>query len=193
MRSIFKWLQQVGADVFEPLENNVLLSSQDYCNPAVITPAMDASAANSKILSYAFGDTDFESLCQHIYQNKAVILLVHCDNGFWGTATPTFTSTPYTHFIVADGYTENAIRVIDSAEPNETFSRKMILKQYITPRFFLESGTALDIPPPSVVAPIVQETAEIVQEVSVSPAPAQEKETLFDEVKEAVEAVESIL
>jgi hypothetical protein len=148
MRSIFKWLETLGADTFEPLENDVTLPIATYLQSSVVTPDMDANAATQKIGSYAFGNEqlDFESLCQAIYLNDAVLLLIKCDDGFWGTATPTFTTAKYGHFIVAFGYDENSIRIIDSAEPNDAFAIKTIAKEYITPTFFFESGTAVDIP-----------------------------------------------
>jgi hypothetical protein len=149
MRSIFKWLQKIGADDYEPLENDFTLPSPHYCDPSVITPAMDASAAQSKISSYAFGATDFESVCQAIYQNKAVLLLIKCDDGFWGSDTPTFTTPKYGHFVVAFDYdeTQGYVRVIDSAEPNTSFAIKKVNKQYFQPQFVLESGTAVDLLP----------------------------------------------
>jgi len=163
MRSIFKWLQKVGAADYEPLENNVLLSSTDYVNPAVITPAMDANAATSKIGPYAFGNTDFESLCQYIFKNKAALLLVKCDDGFWGTKATTFTTPKYGHYVVADGYDKNAgyIRAIDSADPNPAFWIKTIAKQYITPQFIRESGTAVD------AAVVQQAVQQVVNQASV--------------------------
>lgn len=147
MRSIFKWLETFGADAFEPLENDVTLPITAYLEASVVTPDMDANAATEKIASYAFDALDFESLCQAIYQNKAVLLLIKCDDGFWGTATPTFNAPKYGHFICAFGYDENSIRIIDSAEPDNAFAIKTIAKMYITPEFFFESGTAVDLPP----------------------------------------------
>jgi hypothetical protein len=41
MTAIFKWLQQGGADDYEPLENDITLPLATYCDPSVITPAMD--------------------------------------------------------------------------------------------------------------------------------------------------------
>jgi len=147
MRSIFKWLEKVGADTFQPLENDVALPAATYCDPSAVTPAMDANAATSMIASYGFGATDYASLCQYIYQSKAVLLLIKCDDGFWGTTTPTFTTPIYGHFIVAFGYDETGIYVLDSAEPNDALAIKHIARSYITPTFILESGTAVDIPP----------------------------------------------
>jgi hypothetical protein len=147
MTAIFKWLEKAGAADFEPLEDDVLLPLNAYCDPSVVTPEIDANASQSLISSYAFCDTDYESLCQAIYQNKSVLLLIKCDNGFWGTATPTFTTAEDGHFICAFGYDENSIRIIDSADPNDAFAIKTIAKEYITPEFFFEAGTAIDLPP----------------------------------------------
>jgi Peptidase_C39 like family len=147
MRSIFKWLKNVGADDYDPLENDVTLPLTQYCDQSVVTPAMDANAATGKISNYAFGLADFDSLCQYIFQNKAVLLLIKCDDGFWGTKTPTFTNAKYGHFIVAYGYDESGVYVIDSADPEDAHAFKFIAKQYITSEFFLESGTAVNVPP----------------------------------------------
>jgi hypothetical protein len=147
MRCIFKWLQKVGADTFEPLENDVTLPGPTYCDPSAVTPAMDANAATSKISNYGFGNTDFASLCQYAWMSKAVLLLIKCDDGFWGTSEPTFTTPTYGHFVTMYDYDQNGIWVIDSAEPVENFALKHIATEYIVPEFILESGTAVDLPP----------------------------------------------
>lgn len=164
MRSIFKTLQNKGIANYEPLENDVTLPIATYSDKSVITPAMDADAANQKITSYAFGNTDFNSLCQHIYQNKAVLLLIKCDGGFWQTTTPTFTQPLYGHFIVAYGYDTEYIYAVDSADPSDINAFKEIAKQYITPTFIIESGTALDIPPA-----LVQQSVSVAQAIVASP------------------------
>src|ERR1019366_8388736 len=145
MRSIFKTLQNKGIPNYEPLENDVTLPLTTYSDKSVITPAMDADAANQKITSYAFGNTDFASLCQHIYQNKAVLLLIKCDDAWWGTATPTFTSAKYGHFITAYGFSPTGIKIVDSSD--NAIPLKEISKQFITSQFIIEAGTAIDIPP----------------------------------------------
>jgi hypothetical protein len=145
--AIFKWLEKVGADDYEPLENDILLPLETYCDPSVVTPDMDANAAASTINSYAFSGTDFESLCQAIYQNKAVLILIKCDDGFWGTSTPTFTTPTDGHFICAYGYDENYLYIVDSADPDNNFAFKAIAKEYVTPEFFFEAGTAIVLPP----------------------------------------------
>jgi hypothetical protein len=175
MTAIFKWLQKIGGDDFAPLENDVTLATATYCDPTAATPAMDTDAGQNQIQSYAFGNTDFESLCQYIYQNGAVLLLIKCDDGFWGTTTPTFTTPKYGHFIVADGYTADALRVIDSADPNNAFGVKMIGKQYVTSEFFFESGTAVDLPPS-------------IQQIATHPTLSQpEKNTLIQQILSDIE------
>jgi hypothetical protein len=146
MRSIFKAAANNGAADFEPLENDVTLPIETYSEASAVTPDLVANAAPKKISSYAFGGTDFQSLCQAIYQNTAVLLLIKCDNGFWGTTTPTFTTATYGHFICAYGYDENNIYAIDSADPSDADAFKIINREYITSTFFFESGTAVDIP-----------------------------------------------
>lgn len=149
MRSIFKSLTTDGADDFEPLENDVTLPLTTYSEPSAVTPDMVTNAGAKKISSYGFGNTDFESICQAIYQNRAVLLLIKCDDGFWGTSTPTFTTPEYGHFITAYGYDPDFIYIVDSADPNDAFAFKKIAKQYVNSptTFIFEAGTAVDIPP----------------------------------------------
>jgi hypothetical protein len=174
MRSIFKSLTTDGADDFEPLENDILLPATVYADPSVITPDMTANASAKKISSYAFPNTDFESLCQAIYQNKAVLLLIKCDENFWGTNTPTFTTPKYGHFVVAYGYSSDGIYVVDSADPNDAFAFKKIAKQYINSKFILEAGTAIDLPPAQVQA-LIKQSASVAQQVVASNIPATQK------------------
>ena len=84
--------------------------------------------------------------------------------------------------------------MVDSADPNNEFAFKHIAKEYITPEFFFESGTAIE--PQTVVAaitPIVQEAAAIVPEIESSPSTPAQKETLLEEVEDVVQAIEDIL
>jgi hypothetical protein len=160
MTAIFKMLQKVGADVYEPLENDVFLPPSAYADPTAITPDMDASAATHKINSYAFDALTFEDMCQAIYQRKALIILAKVDNGFWGTSTPTFTSPDDGHFFVGYDFdtTTHDLFVIDSADPNDAFALKRIHANYITPQFFFETGTAIELPP-AVKTALVNSTA----------------------------------
>jgi hypothetical protein len=119
MTATFKWLEQTGAADYEPLENDVTLPLATYCDPRVITPAMDASAATGKISSYAFDALTFEDICQTIYQRTAILILAKVDDGFWGTSTPTFTDPLYGHFFVGYDFdtATNDLFILDSAEP----------------------------------------------------------------------------
>lgn len=192
MRSIFKWLKTVGADDFEPLENDVTLPLPTYCDPSVITPDMDANAADSKISAYAFGATDYDSICQAIYKNKVVLLLIKCDAGFWGTTTPTFTNPLYGHFIVADGYDENGIRIIDSAEPNDSYAVKMVNKQYLTTQFFLEGGTAIDLAPEE-VQKLIQSIPTVTNDIVNAPVAPTVKIDLLTQVLAVLKSLASLL
>jgi hypothetical protein len=188
LQAIFKWLQKVGADSFEPLENDVTLLLSTYCEPSVITPAMDVDASNHKIANYAFDALTFQDLCQACYQSKAVILLLKVDGGFWGAANPTFTTPTYGHFVCQYGYDETGIWIIDSAESNEQFIFKHIDTKFITPTFFLESGTAIDA---SLVRnQIVSDTSQIVMDISqdTTDTPAV-KESFLQEVEQILEKV----
>lgn len=192
MTAIFTWLKMIGADSYEPLENDVTLSLPTYCDPSVVTENMGLDATNHKIISYAFDALTFEDLQQAIYQNKAVLILIKCDEGFWGTATPTFTTPTDGHFVVADGYSADAIRVIDSADPNPAFAVKMINKQYIIPQFFYESGTALDVPLAQLQA-IVSQASQVAAQIPQSDATVPQKESLLEDIEEIVEDVEKAI
>jgi hypothetical protein len=87
---------------------------------------------------------------QNIYQFKAVILLIKCDEGFWGTEIPSFTQPLYGHFVVAYGYDQDYINIVDSADPNIGF--KKISKSYFVPKFIIETGTAVDLSPTQIQA-----------------------------------------
>jgi len=176
MRSIFKVAQATGTNDFEPLENDVTLPITTYSEISAVTPAMVADASAKKINSYVFGNTDFESLCQYVYQNKAVLLLIKVDNGFWGSETPTFTIPEYGHFICAYGYDENYLYIVDSADPE--FGFKKIAKQYITPTFFFESGTAIDISPTQ-IQQLVNNAATLSNSVVSDPTISDQQKVNF--------------
>ena len=190
MRSIFKSLTTDGADAFEPLENDVTLSLPVYSDKTVVTPDMDSAAAENKILSYAFGTTDFDSLRQHIAQYKAILLLIKCDDGFFGTTTPTFTTPKYGHFVVAYDYTPTSIKIIDSTE--REFPLKEIGKQYITSDFIKESGTAIDLPPQE-VQKIIDTSTNVASQIVNAPISIQDKKNLLDELVAVLSYLSSLL
>lgn len=189
MRSLFKWLETLGADDFEPLENDVTLPITTYLEASAVTPDMDANAALKKLGSYAFGNTDFESLTQYVSLKKAALILLKCDDGFWGTATPIFTTPKYGHFVCAYAYDENSLYVIDSADPDDAFMFKKIAKEYVTPEFFFESGTGIDLPP------IVKQALTSVQPVpaSVQKALTTGQISLAEQILNDIEAALSLI
>jgi hypothetical protein len=144
MRTIFKANQNNGFCDYNLLDNDITLPLTTYSDPSVLNQTIVQNALPRRIQSYAFGETDYNSLAQHIYQNKAVLLLIKCDDGFWGTETPTFTTGKYGHFVCAIGYDPvKGIMIIDSADPN--YAIKFIAPQYLS--FVIESGTMVELPP----------------------------------------------
>ena len=111
---------------------------------------------------------------------------------FWGTATPTFTTPTYGHFVVADGYYADGIRVIDSAEPDSQFAVKKILKAYITPEFIMESGTAVDMTAvQQTVQQVVTQASSIVTQINNAPdMPHVQKLSLLQELAEGLKLIE---
>jgi hypothetical protein len=91
-----------------------------------------------------------------------------------------------------DPPTVGFLAVIDSAEPNDSLAIKYINERYITPEFFFESGTALDMPVAQLQL-IVQQSSAAVEAITESPAPVAQKETLLEEVEQVVQAVEEVL
>lgn len=143
MRSIFKRLKDSGVCSFDLGGNNVFLSLSDYAN-MLITGQMEEDAQPRVISSYGFLPTGFsiQDLKQAIYQNKAVLILIRCDDGFFRTTQPTFTEEKYGHYVVACSYDQNGIWIIDSTEEDFSFSIKYISNKYFS--FIKEAGTAID-------------------------------------------------
>ncbi len=117
MRSIFKALCNQGISSEAIVPNDIGLDLQAYSN-LVLTPEILADAAKRKGLNYAFIDSDapptLGDIKQATYQNKTCLLLIKCDDGFFGTAYPTFgANPPYGHFVVAVGWDEKYIIIFD--------------------------------------------------------------------------------
>jgi hypothetical protein len=193
MTAIFKFLQTVGADLYEPLENDVTLPLTTYLDPTAVTENDDLEATNHKDVDFAYDDTvNIQTIASAIYQWKAVILLLKCDDGFWGTANPTFTQPLYGHFVTAYDWDDTGVWVVDSAEPNLAYSLKHIDQKYLTSEFFFELGTAVDALP--VEQQTVSDASEAVQDVTEdTQAPAAEKETLLQEIEQVVEEIETVI
>lgn len=141
MRSIFKSLQEKGVCDWDLLPNNFPTTIEDYSDQSAVGQKMVDNAAPRVISSYAFCSTDIASIKQAIYQNKAVLLLLNVDKGWWGNNVPTVQGGESSgHFVVAYGYSENMISIIDSADKVVPF-KKLVISYPLR-----EAGTAIDLP-----------------------------------------------
>ncbi len=143
-RAIFKTLKSQGICIDEIYPTNVKLSIPEFAEDKT-TSGIDAEAQFRIIKSYGkmMGKTDMDLLRRLIYNSKAVLIRIVVDDGFWGTQYPTFTKKRWGHFVIADGYDGNNIRIIDSADPNEKMRIKYIANKYAD--FITESWTSIDI------------------------------------------------
>lgn len=144
LRSILKVMASEATCSNMLLPNEINKPLDIYSNPTIID-AMRYDAQPRIVASYAFlDDISFDGVKQAIFKNKFAILLIHCDEGFFGTTTPTFTSKKYGHFVVAIGYTKNGIIIVDSTEEDTLKSTKFMDKKYVD--FIRQGGTVVDIP-----------------------------------------------
>lgn len=143
MRWVLKVLQNTGVCDFNLAGNNVNLTEYDYSNLEVTNEMLD-NAQPRIINSYAFPGTDEVSLKQAIYQNKAVLLRIVVDEGFFGKIFPEFTTPKWGHLVCAVGYDKDNIVIIDSTEEDFSISVKYINRKYWG--FITEAGTAVDLP-----------------------------------------------
>jgi hypothetical protein len=148
LNAIFKTLRDYGAPDLSLYPNDIHLPKEQYRDASQITQSAKDDAAKNKTGSWAFlSDLSFDGVRRAAWQNQAVILLIWCDDGFFGTNTPTFTEKKYGHFVVAiPDYDENAITIIDSTEPTSAYSRKSIPRSAFDGGFIREGATAVDIP-----------------------------------------------
>lgn len=143
MYSIFRVARDKGTCTYDLLPNDYTQSLTQYTDASVITPLMDDDANPRIISSYAFcTDLSMENLKRMIFINKAVLLLLRCDDGFFGTGRPTFTTKKYGHFVTAVAYDAMGLWVIDSTETNYPY--KFIANQYAP--FIQQAGTMIDLP-----------------------------------------------
>lgn len=142
MRSIFKALQKNGICLYDMLPNDYKQNLAQYTDASVITKAMEDDAQPRIIGNYAFGtDLSFEGIKKAIYLNKVVLLLIHCDNGFFGRIKGIFTKRSYGHFVIGLNYDKDDIIIFDSTET--AYPIKKINKKYVG--FVRELGTAVDL------------------------------------------------
>ena len=143
MQSIFKVMMKDGVCGYDLLPNRYTETLKEYTDASVVTKEMEEDAQPMIISSYAFAtDLSFDNLKTQIWLNKEVLFLIQCDNGFFGRIKSIFTKRPYGHFVVACGYDEEGIWVIDSTEieyPYKYFENKYA-------PFVIQAGTAIDLP-----------------------------------------------
>lgn len=142
MKSIFKVLTSDGVCDYVMLPNIYTETLKEYTDASVLTKEMVDNAQPRIISSYAFTRTEIDNIKTQIWLNKAVLLLIRCDDGFFGTDTPTFKKKPYGHFCVATGYDKNGIYVQDSTDI--PFPVKYIKNEYED--FIIQAGTTIDLP-----------------------------------------------
>lgn len=139
MRSIFRTGSERGACDYNLLPNVFPTTTEAYSDPSVASEEMRKNAHPRIIKAYGFGTP--ARIKEHIYQNKAVLVLLDVGNTWWGQKLIwPFTRRDSGHFVVAYGYDEDWIYIIDSADKN------IPLKKLSPDYPVREVGTAIDIP-----------------------------------------------
>ena len=62
------------------------------------------------------------------------------------SSSPTFTTKKYGHFVVAHGYDESNVYIVDSTEPTRAYSYKKIPYTAFDQGFVRQAATAVNIP-----------------------------------------------
>lgn len=144
--AIFKVDTSKGALEYGKLNESISQSLEDYTDSTPITPEMEEEANVRIGNKYAFVRVpDFEDVKQAIWNNKACILLLRGDNGFWETTETSFNIIKWGHFAVAYGWDETGIWIVDSAEREDKYGFKHIDKKYFPSQFCVELGTSIDL------------------------------------------------
>ena len=145
--ALFKGGKYFGSPDLSLYPNDIHLPKPQYADASQIPQAAKDNALQNKTGAFAVAyNPRLERVKQIVAQNQATILLIWCDDGFFGTTTPTFTYKLYGHFIVAYGYPENGVYIVDSTEPTSAYSYKYIPASAFANGFIREAWTAVDIP-----------------------------------------------
>lgn len=165
MRSIFKWLRDVGACDFSLLGNHVNRTLQDYAAPSQVTPQMLENAKTKKIAAnYAFlTNLSFDAVCDAIWQNKEILILARVGDDWFVSTTPTFTNPYSGHFFVGFGYDKDYVYIKDSTAKDPKLSVKKIHRKFFKPEIIREAGTAINLPP--LVVKVATNRNDIIREL----------------------------
>lgn len=149
LNAIFKALRDYGVPELSLHPNDVHLPKNIYRDASKIPPAAIEDAKTNRIApGYAIQTwPSFDDVRRSVYLKQAAILLIYCDDGFFGTNDPTFKEKKYGHFVVpvAD-YDRSTITVIDSTEPTTAFSAKRIPKSAFDHGFMRQLGVGANLP-----------------------------------------------
>ncbi len=146
--ALFKTGRDYGLPQLSLYPNDIHLPKPQYADASQIPqPAKDDALQNKTgphfAVTYA---PSLDRTKQIVFQNQASILLIYCDDGFFGTNSPTFTEQKYGHFVVAYGYDEDGIYIVDSTEPTSAYSYKYIPRAACNTGYVREAWTGVDIP-----------------------------------------------
>src|ERR1043165_1145627 len=145
--ALFKSGKYFGTPDLSLYPNDIHRPKQQYADASQIPNPAKENAVQNRTGTYAVVyNPSLERTKQVITQNQAAILLIYCDDGFFGTNTPAFTQKKYGHFVVAYGYDENGVYIVDSTEPTSAYSYKYIPATAFAAGFIREAWTAVDIP-----------------------------------------------
>lgn len=140
LRAIFKALASYGVCDWDLLPTDHTVSLADYTKDN--TNQCQLENAHPRIIkAYVFVENNWEAVKQAIYQYGAVVVLTDVGDTWWSRKdVKPFTRRDGGHFVCAYGYTEDRIKIIDSAD--EAVPLKTIPLNYI----IREAGTAIDMP-----------------------------------------------
>lgn len=143
--AIFKMLASRGIGVYGCVSEDV---TQDDDTFAFDNSTEEVTNEAHKRICGTYGFKaypSFEDIKKAINLKGGAGLLLRGDNGFWGTKFPTFNKCEWGHFVVAYGWTDDGIWVIDSAERDDQFGFKFIDKKYFPSNFCIEVSSAFDM------------------------------------------------
>lgn len=141
MRSIFKALAKFGVCDYVMLPTNYQESLEQHTKDNT-TEEQNKNAQPNIIKAYAFGETDVENIKRDLFLNKVLLVLVDVGDTWWGQRiVKKFSRKDGGHFIVAYGYDDYYLYIIDSADKAVPFKQLPLYAYTIR-----QTGTAVDLP-----------------------------------------------